>query len=939
MYAHRRHLLVFFAMSASLCVAESEGHAHGDGGEPCGCAQFEADHPFTIDCSNKPYINAAIARLEALGTPSEALCKAGDADGVMTHQVDFFIMQAHHDYCDHDTLPTGAEKIFHDWEAHCLNCVIKRNYDPTLSDCVVPTCSNSGPIDTAHVTLTEKCEAASGGHDHAHRRLWAQKQRARRLEDDGHGHGGGGDPWEWEGTFATAGVDSLTLRLQKVGDEGAEAYPDDFITILVGDIPAEEVAEGRAGFIHMHTDGANPDANFPGHGSNNTADANGACTPLTSDGTIELGTCYTLTLNQALDESTYKINVAAVDNIILYAEHLPIEFEQTAHYLYNTANGEDVEPIEQKPDPAGRCCDSFMTLPGATAEQKNAVTGAFGSIVAYHDLCGHDDLPSYVEKDFHDYEESCENYFCNAVGPDVDQLACPSPPAPAAEKHGLIELHGAGTTNPSKLFWQVADLLEERARVSLHITYRAVGSSTGQREFLGCYNALDADSMCLPEGGGALFPPVRMNDFGAGDIPMSAGRYADVAKLGRKVVHVPFAVGGIGVFHSVPEGMLGGKPLHLTGCVLAKIFSAQITKWDDPEIVALNPDSTATAAIKVVHRKKGSSSTSGFTEYMARKCPAEWTEKGWQAKSTIVWPSGTAEAQGSGGMSAYIQENEYAIGYIDAGHGHDKGLSEIALMNKDGNYLTTKQADIGAAATVALAPGSNLIPADPSADFSGVNLYDMSGPDTWPITMISYFYLDPDMTAMDPDTAAILLFFVNFVIGAEGQAIASNKYNMFVPLPKALQDYNAKTLADHVTPPAGMVPFQEELASNTLILTGAQDHYISGKRRSYAELERERTVKALEALQAEEAAHEADESHENGHANGAVNATTTIALPWVGEQEITTIAQAGLGLGVVGFVFGFIALIVAIGACMTKTQKPRSQEIPVRNLDVPKSAV
>jgi ABC-type phosphate transport system substrate-binding protein len=420
---------------------------------------------------------------------------------------------------------------------------------------------------------------------------------------------------------------------------------------------------------------------------------------------------------------------------------------------------------------------------------------------------------------------------------------------------------------------------------------------------------------------------------------MSAGRYADVAKLGRKVVHVPFAVGGIGVFHSVPEGMLGGKPLHLTGCVLAKIFSAQITKWDDPEIVALNPDSTATAAIKVVHRKKGSSSTSGFTEYMARKCPAEWTEKGWQAKSTIVWPAGTAEAQGSGGMSAYIQENEYAIGYIDAGHGHDKGLSEIALMNKDGNYLTTKQADIGAAATVALAPGSNLIPTDPSADFSGVNLYDMSGPDTWPITMISYFYLDPDMTAMDPDTAAILLFFVNFVIGAEGQAIASNKYNMFVPLPKALQDYNAKTLADHVTPPAGMVPFQEELASNTLILTGAGDHYISGKRRSYAELERERTVKALEALQAEEAAHEADESHENGHANGAVNATTTIALPWVGEQEITTIAQAGLGLGVVGFVFGFIALIVAIGACMTKTQKPRSQEIPVRNLDVPKSAV
>ena len=69
-----------------LAAAEEDGHAHGDGGEPCGCAQFEADHPFTIDCANKPYINAAIARLEALGTPSDALCKEV-VDGVMPNQI------------------------------------------------------------------------------------------------------------------------------------------------------------------------------------------------------------------------------------------------------------------------------------------------------------------------------------------------------------------------------------------------------------------------------------------------------------------------------------------------------------------------------------------------------------------------------------------------------------------------------------------------------------------------------------------------------------------------------------------------------------------------------------------------------------------------------------------------------------------------------------
>ena len=113
---------------------------------------------------------------------------------------------------------------------------------------------------------------------------------------------------------------------------------------------------------------------------------------------------------------------------------------------------------------------------------------------------------------------------------------------------------------------------------------------------------------------------------------------------------------------------------------------------------------------------------------MARKCPAEWTEKGWQAKSTIVWPAATAEAQGSGGMSAYIQENEYAIGYIDAGHGHDKGLSEIALMNKDGNYLTTKQADIGAAATVVGADARGLeVSVEPAAPCTGVGRRILQG--------------------------------------------------------------------------------------------------------------------------------------------------------------------------------------------------------------------
>jgi ABC-type phosphate transport system substrate-binding protein len=71
-----------------------------------------------------------------------------------------------------------------------------------------------------------------------------------------------------------------------------------------------------------------------------------------------------------------------------------------------------------------------------------------------------------------------------------------------ASTSDILQLHGSGTTNPSKLLWKVMDELSVRAKIPVRLTYRAVGSSTGVAEFVG-------------EGAG-LAP---LNNFGAGDIP------------------------------------------------------------------------------------------------------------------------------------------------------------------------------------------------------------------------------------------------------------------------------------------------------------------------------------------------------------------------------------------------------------------------------------
>jgi len=452
----------------------------------------------------------------------------------------------------------------------------------------------------------------------------------------------------------------------------------------------------------------------------------------------------------------------------------------------------------------------------------------------------------------------------------------------------VVQMHGAGTTNPSKLFWEVMDLLEDRSKKPLHVTYRAVGSSTGQKEFLG-----DPASNYQ-----------AYNHFGAGDIPMSSSRWAELTSHGREMVHVPFAMGAIGVFHSVPVAEMGARGyIDLDGCLLAKIFSRQITNWAHPEIRALNPDLTATAEIRVYHRDHGSSSTSGITEYMSGKCPASWTLG---SGSTITWPQDTFSAQGSGGMSSALETTAYGIAYIDAGHGHGANLAEIKLENADGEYLSSLDADISAAGTSAI--NANVIPNNPAADFSNVNLYDQPGNLTWPITMMSYFYVPKDLTHMDPASASVLVYFLNFILSDEGQDMAETY--KFAKLPAALRTYNTATLGLLILP-TGFETYETELASTTLPWLGAKSNYMSGKRRDHTE-------GALDSLEAR-----VDTLDAAGEIR--TEKLTCISSYCFSEQELASIAVAGFVCGIVSLVIGLVGFCLAL--CALRRSVPNVHSI------------
>jgi len=77
------------------------------------------------------------------------------------------------------------------------------------------------------------------------------------------------------------------------------------------------------------------------------------CTPVVPGSVITPMTdaCYQLVFDQDLWQSLYTINASGVAAAAFFTEHVPTEFENTAHYLKDRT-GEDVEPLAELPKAA-----------------------------------------------------------------------------------------------------------------------------------------------------------------------------------------------------------------------------------------------------------------------------------------------------------------------------------------------------------------------------------------------------------------------------------------------------------------------------------------------------------------------------------------------------------------------------------------------------------
>lgn len=257
------------------------------------------------------------------------------------------------------------------------------------------------------------------------------------------------------------------------------------------------------------------------------------------------------------------------------------------------------------------------------------------------------------------------------------------------------EIIGAGATFPLPVYTKMFSSYNKEFGVK--VNYQGVGSGTGIKQLL-----------------------EKVTDFGGTDAYMSD---KDIAAAPAKIVHIPTCLGAVVVTYNLP----GNPAIKISQDVLADIFLAKITKWNDPAIVKLNPGAKLSKMdILIIHRSDSSGTTQNFTGFLAQ-IDKEWADKVGFGK-TVEWPAGLG-APKNAGVAGLIKQTPGSIGYVELAYALENDMPVAALENKSGKFVipTVKSTSLA-------------IPSDVPAD-TRTYISDTSAPEGYPIAALTWIIL------------------------------------------------------------------------------------------------------------------------------------------------------------------------------------------------------
>lgn len=251
--------------------------------------------------------------------------------------------------------------------------------------------------------------------------------------------------------------------------------------------------------------------------------------------------------------------------------------------------------------------------------------------------------------------------------------------------------------------------------------------------------------------------------------------FSDSAHTGSKkrstIFHAPIVAAPIAVLVNLPAR----KDIYLSGTTVAKIFAGEITKWNDPAIVADNNRTVKTTIyrkdasgnvktdkkgnpivlrtgtksvyytlpnkpIKVVFRSDTSGTTNNFVRYLGGVAPTIWTKPANDAFTTAFPGNINATtnigrivgANGSQGVATLASKTPYSITYAEKQWGTSFGLRTAYIGNASGNFALPESAAVSAFLGEAKQAADGIVTYD----------YGTKVPGAYPLGIISYMLLE-----------------------------------------------------------------------------------------------------------------------------------------------------------------------------------------------------
>ena len=300
----------------------------------------------------------------------------------------------------------------------------------------------------------------------------------------------------------------------------------------------------------------------------------------------------------------------------------------------------------------------------------------------------------------------------------------------SSDLQGTLVGAGASSMGSAQEAW-IAAFQSQNPGVT--VTYDPTGSGAGRETFIaGGSNFAGSDSYFKDEE--------------------LAGSFGSCVE-GTLPFEVPAYVSPIAVIYNID----GVDELNLDAATIAGIFKGTITDWNDPAIMAMNPDLPAgLGTITPVHRSDDSGTTKNFSDYLLQNAPEVWDIE--KADDPFPYEYGEG-AQGTSGVVSAVENGSGTIGYADASKAGSLGIAQIKVGDEFVAYTPEAAAQLVA--------GGTRVEGRDASDMAIDIDRTTTNPEEYPIALVSYIMGCNEY--QDAEVATLVKAYFSYILSEQGQ--------------------------------------------------------------------------------------------------------------------------------------------------------------------------